>query len=46
MYSFVRQKMQGGQARASSISETREGKDKYKSYKCMEFARESPRKLC
>ena len=39
MYSFVREKIQGDQARAPSASETRGGKDKYKSYKCMAVAR-------
>ncbi len=38
MYSFVRQKMQGDQARVPSTSETRGYGDKYKSYKCMPVA--------
>ena len=39
MYSFVRQKLQGDQARAPSTSDMRVGKEKYKSYKCMAVAR-------
>ena len=35
MYSYVRQKMRGDQARVPSTSETRGGGDKYKSYRCM-----------
>ena len=34
MYTFVRQRLQGADKRASSVSETRFGTDKYTSYKC------------